>query len=207
MTSTPAFHYHPTVVFDGPYWVHDFSRPSPEGWQAPHPYSVGRYDERRPAMYTTELFGGVRDHHVGLDLGGPVNTLIHAFGEGEIAEIALNDEDGSYGPTLITKHTLRLPSVVGGPLEDETRTFWVLYGHLSWNSIALWEKGDRFMQGDVLAAMGDESENGGWPPHVHVQMTWEAPVDGDLPGVVRHEDRADALQRYPDPRLICGPLY
>ena len=158
-------------------------------------------------MYTTELFGGVRDHHVGLDLGGPVNTLIHAFGEGEIAEIALNDEDGSYGPTLITKHTLRLPSVVGGPLEDETRTFWVLYGHLSWNSIAQWEKGDRFMQGDVLAAMGDESENGGWPPHVHVQMTWEAPVDGDLPGVVCHQDRADALQRYPDPRLICGPLY
>ena len=55
--------------------------------------------------------------------------------------------------------------------------------------------------------MGDASENGGWPPHVHVQMAWEAPVDGDLPGVVCQEDRLDALERFPDPRLICGPLY
>ena len=207
MTSLPSFPYHPTVVFDGPYWVHDFSKPSPDGWQAPYPYSVGRYDEHRPTMYTTELFGGDRDHHVGLDLGGPVNTPIHAFASGEIADIALNDEDGSYGPTLITKHTLCLPQMVGGPLEEVPRTFWVLYGHLSWESIAGWKKGDRFSPGDVLATMGDESENGGWPPHVHVQMAWEAPENGDLPGVVHQKDRADALERYPDPRLICGPLY
>ena len=49
-------------------------------------------------MYTSELFGGVRDHHVGLDLGGPVGTPVHAFGNGVIEDIALNDEDGSYGP-------------------------------------------------------------------------------------------------------------
>ena len=76
------------------------------------------------------------------------------------------------------------PSVfleVGGPLGDEVQTFWVLYGHLSWNSIARWNKGDAFEQGDVLAAMGDESENGGWAPHVHVQMSLEAPIGGDLP--------------------------
>ena len=207
MTSASSFPFHPTVVFDGPYWVHDFSRPSPDGWRAPYPYSVGRYDERRPAMYTSELFGGVRDHHVGLDLGGPVGTPVHAFGNGVIEDIALNDEDGSYGPTLITKHTLRLPVEVGGPLGDEVQTFWVLYGHLSWNSIARWNKGDAFEQGDVLAAMGDESENGGWAPHVHVQMSLEAPIGGDLPGVVQPEEREDALSRYPDPRLICGPLY
>ncbi len=207
MTSASTFHYHPTVVFEGPYWVHDFSKPSPDGWQTPYPYSVGRYDEHRPAMYTTTLFGGVRNHHVGLDLGGPVNTPIHAFGPGEIETITVNGEDGSYGPTLITRHTLALPKHVGGPLEENARTFWVLYGHLSWDSIAHWQEGDAFDEGTVLATMGHESENGGWPPHVHVQMAWEAPVDGDLPGVVRQEDRLDALKRYPDPRLICGPLY
>ena len=59
----------------------------------------------------------------------------------------------------------------------------------------------------VLAALGDEDENGGWAPHVHVQLSWEAPLDGDLPGVVRPENRLEALEKYPDPRLICGPLY
>ncbi len=207
MTSITTFHYHPTVVFDGPYWVHDFTKPSPVAWQAPYPYSVGRYDEHRPSMYTTELFAGERDHHVGLDLGGPVQTPVHAFGAGEIVHVTVNDEDGSYGPTLITKHTLPLPTEVGGPLSDEESTFWVLYGHLSWDSIAHWKSGDAFAQGDVLALMGHEEENGGWPPHVHVQMSWEAPENGDLPGVVRQDDRSEALNRYPDPRLICGPLY
>ena len=207
MDSGGAFPFHPTVVFDGPYWVHDFTRPSPEGWTAPYPYSVGRYDEHRPAMYTTELFEGERNHHVGLDLGAPVHTPVHAFDAGEVAMIAVNDEDGSYGPTLITKHTLRLPTSVGGPPGTDERTFWVLYGHLSLASISHWKPGDTFDRGAVLAALGNEDENGGWAPHVHVQLSWEAPLDGDLPGVVRPENRLEALEKYPDPRLICGPLY
>lgn len=207
MDSGGAFPFHPTVVFDGPYWVHDFTRPSPEGWKAPYPYSVGRYDEHRPAMYTTELFEGERNHHVGLDLGAPVHTPVHAFDAGEVAMIAVNDEDGSYGPTLITKHTLRLPTSVGGPLSTDERTFWVLYGHLSLASISHWKPGDTFDRGAVLAALGNEDENGGWAPHVHVQLSWEAPLDGDLPGVVRPKNRLEALEKYPDPRLICGPLY
>ena len=207
MASSEAMPFHPTVVFDEPYWVHDFTRPSPESWSAPHRYSVGRYDEHRPEMYTTELFGGERDHHVGLDLGGPAGTPVHAFEAGKVVAITVNDEDGSYGPTLITKHRVRLPTRVGGPLADHASEFWVLYGHLSWDSIAHWSPGASFERGQVLAVMGEEHENGGWPPHVHVQMSLHEPEDGDLPGVVKGEDREDALALYPDPRLICGPLY
>ena len=207
MVTTPSTQFHPTVVFDGPYWVHDFSHPGPEGWQAPYPFSVGRYDERRPGMYSTPLFEGVRDHHVGLDLGAPAQTPVHAFDEGSVFAIAVNDEDGSYGPTLITQHCRSLPSLVGGPCEGEPVTFWVLYGHLSWESISNWSVGDTFGRGDVIARLGEPEENGGWPPHVHVQMSLHPPENGDLPGVVRAEDRQAALEQYPDPRLICGPLY
>ena len=38
-------------------------------------------------------------------------------------------------------------------------------------------------------------------------MSLHEPVGGDLPGVVKGEDREDALALYPDPRLICGALY
>ena len=207
MSPSEGFPFHPTVVFDGPYWVHDFSRPQPNAWQAPYPYSVGRYDEHRPAMYTSDLFGGVRDHHVGLDLGAPVGTPVHAFGPGRIFAKAVNAEPGSYGATLITEHTLALPEHVGGPLGREVHTFWVLYGHLSLASLDDWEVGQTFAAGEVLAEMGNEDENGGWPPHVHVQLSRHPPENGDLPGVVAAEDRAEALQQYPDPRLICGPLY
>ena len=153
MESNEGLPFHPTVVFDDPYWVHDFTRPSPGGWTAPHRYSVGRYDEHRPAMYTTELFGGERDHHGGLDLGGPAGTPVHAFDGGTVVAVTVNDEDGSYGPPLITKHTLRLPTSVGGPLSTDERTFWVLYGHLSLASISHWKPGDTFDKGAVLAAL------------------------------------------------------
>lgn len=203
----PSHAFHPTLLFDESYWVHDFSRPSPDGWKAPYKYSVGRYDENRPMMYTTELFEGERTHHVGLDLGAPHDTPVYAFGDGKIFAIAMNDEPGSYGPTLITEHHLSLPDAVGGQHMQQARTFWVLYGHLSWDSLQDWTVGDRFEAGDVIARLGHEDENGGWPPHVHVQMAWKPPEDGDLPGVVRPADREAALQKFPDPRLICGPLY
>lgn len=207
MASAGAFPFHPTVIFDQPYWVHDFTRPQPNGWSAPYVYTVGRYDEHRPAMYTTELFAGVRNHHVGLDLGAPAGTPVHAFGPGSVFMTTINAEDGSYGPTLITQHHLALPKDVGAPLDDVEVRFWVLYGHLSWSSIQHWKEGEAFEAGTVLARLGTEDENGGWPPHVHVQMAWSPPANGDLPGVVAPDDREAALAAYPDPRLICGPLY
>jgi murein DD-endopeptidase MepM/ murein hydrolase activator NlpD len=158
-------------------------------------------------MYTTELFEGVRDIHVGLDLGGPAGTPVHAFADGVIYDLGVNDEEGSYGPTLITEHHLSLPMYPGGPITGAPVTFWVLYGHLSLESIEHLEKGQTFVRGEQLATLGVEEENGGWPPHVHVQMSLEAPKDCDLPGVVEPSQHKTALELYPDPRLICGPLY
>ena len=52
-------------------------------------YDIGKYNERRRNMYETDLFQdtdnavagyqGKRDIHMGIDIGGPVNTKIHAF--------------------------------------------------------------------------------------------------------------------------------
>ncbi|MBQ70526.1 MAG: hypothetical protein CMA65_03435 [Euryarchaeota archaeon] len=203
----PEDAFHPTVVFTEPYWVHDFSRPSSEAWENPFIFSVGRYNEHRPEMYTTELFEGVRDIHVGLDLGAPVNAPVHAFDRGVVYDVGVNDEDGSYGPTLITQHHLSLPAFPGGPRLEGPITFWVLYGHLSLESIRRLKKGQSFVRGEQIAALGAEHENGGWPPHVHVQISLEEPEKCDLPGVVEASQREDALKIYPDPRLICGPLY
>jgi murein DD-endopeptidase MepM/ murein hydrolase activator NlpD len=204
---TAEYAFHPTVLFDQSYWVHDFTRVNKNGWNQPYVYSVGRYNEHRPQMYTTELFEGVRDIHVGLDLGGPAGTPVHAFADGVIYDFGVNDEDGSYGPTLITEHHLSLPMNPGGPITGAPVTFWVLYGPLSLESIEHLKKGQSFVRGEQLATLGVEEENGGWPPHVHVQMSLEAPRDCDLPGVVESSQQKKALELYPDPRLICGPLY
>ena len=59
----------------------------------------------------------------------------------------------------------------------------------------------------MIAFVGSKEENGGWEQHVHFQLSWEEPVDNDLPGVVAIEDRESALEKYPDPRIVLGQIY
>ena len=54
---------------------------------------------------------------------------------------------------------------------------------------------------------GGEAENGGWPPHVHFQLSLERPATHDMPGVVSADDHQKALETFPDPRWVLGDLY
>lgn len=183
--------FHPVVVLPAGAVVLDLRRP----WASVGtPWTVGRYDEDR-VVYTQALFGGERTVHVGIDLGGPAGTAVHAFADGVVVAAGTNPAPGDYGPTIVTAHDLG------------DRPIWALHGHLSAPSLSRSPVGRRFGAGDVLGWLGEPEENGGWPPHVHFQLSWERPATHDLPGVVRREDRAEALRRYPDPRLVLGPVY
>ena len=107
--------------------------------------------------------------------------------------------DGSYGPTIITEHSIEI--------DGKQQTIWVLHGHLSRESLNGLVAGAPISKGDAIGKMGEEYENGGWPPHVHIQLSMVEPTEPDLEGVVSPEHRDDALKRYPDPRNILGLLY
>lgn len=102
---------------------------------------------------------------------------------------------------------------------------YALYGHLSKESIA-----DKFPQkemkkGEIIAWVGDKHENGGWNPHLHFQLSWERPETHDMPGwclfsffsfvlisyflvgTCCQENLEISLLKYPDPRLVLGPIY
>ena len=185
--------YHPVVIFPHPPTVLDLSGAAPS--DAPPPvWSVGRYGEDR-TIYTQPLFAGRRTVHMGIDLGGPVGVAVHAFAAGEVVDSGDHRADGDYGPTLVTRHTLA-----------DGRPIYALFGHLSRASLQHSPVGRRFAAGEVLGWLGAPEVNGGWPPHVHLQLAWERPVHADLPGAVAREDVDDARRRYPDPALVLGPL-
>ena len=175
------------------YEVRDFT--SGDDTPSKYEYDIGRYDELRPGMYSTDLFEGSRFLHVGIDIGAPVGTPCMAFADGEISHFGYNPADGDYGNVVITKHLLD-----GIPL-------WALYGHLDAASIAGKAVGQKVSAGEVICWMGDKHENGGWEPHLHFQLSLVEPETHDLPGVVAPEDREHALAIYPDPRNVLGPLY
>lgn len=177
------------------YEVYDFSQGYDPNRVLRTPFGVGKYAEKRQAMYTTELFSGERNIHMGIDLGAPVGTEIFSFYAGEIFRFGYNPAPGDYGYTIITKH------VLGGiPL-------YALFGHLSKKSIAGLFEGKTFNSGDPIAWVGDKHENGGWNPHLHFQLSWIRPETHDLPGAVTQADFAQAKKDFPDPRLVLGPLY
>lgn len=185
--------FHPVVLL--PPWaeVLDLSGPSPKAPTSP--WSIGKYDELRPGVYTSELFSDGRHLHVGVDLGGPVGTAVHAFSAGRILHQGYNPAEGDYGHVVVTEHKL------------EGRMIYALHGHLSKPSIALRESGSTFSAGEVIGWLGAPHENGGWPPHVHFQLALERPETHDMPGAVDPAERSLALKRYPDPRRVLGRLW
>ena len=178
-------------------------------------YSIGRYNERRSAMYTSELFAGSgssddtwsasnssdgptdqrRDIHMGIDIMGPTYTPVHAVCDGTIHAVGYNPAALDYGHVIVTKH------MANGI------TFWALTGHLSGKSIEGKVAGDEVKRGQLLGWFGDTDENGGWPPHVHFQLSLIEPPTHDMPGVVSTAQHAQALKDYPDPRWVMGPVF
>lgn len=158
-------------------------------------WGIGRYDEKRKNMYETELFGGERNVHMGIDIWAPAGEPVYSFFEGNVVYMQDNDQPGDYGPTIVIKYNLG-DSVLYG-----------LYGHLSRESLQMVSFGETVQKGQKIAELGAEAVNGGWEPHLHFQLSVEDPGEADMPGVVSDEDREEALQTYPDPRLIIGNLY
>lgn len=170
-------------------------------------WALGRYDENRLEMYTSQLFQNLDNHidgysgqrtvHLGIDLGAPVGTKVYAFTDGIVHSVGYNAEHGDYGYVIVIQHAL--PSGMD---------VWALYGHLDRSTIKGKSHGSRIRKGQVLGRIGACHENGGWEaPHVHFQLAIHPPETHDMPGASSVDDRSKALLHYPDPRYVLGPLY
>lgn len=154
------------------------------------PTGVGRYGEVR-LVYRGEQFTGdsqTRTVHLGIDLFQPAGSKVYAPLDAEIYALADNDRSYDYGPTVILKH-----APVGGP------TFYTLYGHLDRDTLVRLKTGDRVRAGEDFARVGRRDENGGWVPHVHVQivadlMDGSGDRSGSVPGSESVADDAPGVR-------------
>ncbi len=158
---------------------------------------VGRYDEAR-LVYAGEAYQEAeqrRTIHLGIDLFTEPGTPVFAPLEGTIHSFRHNDQPLDYGPTVILEHCH----------EGDGIHFFTLYGHLSRRSLEDSRTGMAVAKGERIGWVGDQHENGGWPPHLHFQivsdlMGWE----GDFPGVAAPSQREVWLSLCPDPSPLLG---
>jgi hypothetical protein len=160
------------------------------------PVGIGRYNEDRVLYRHSPLFDGAgerRSIHLGIDLFVVEGSLVHAPLPARVFAFADNARLGDYGPTVILDHEL------------EGVRFFTLYGHLSRATLDHIQIGGVLDPGEPFAEIGDISENGGWPPHLHFQVISEPPSSGgDYPGVAAPSERERYLHLCPDPNLILG---
>lgn len=155
---------------------------------------IGGYGENRFIYKRSSLFSGengFRTIHLGVDIWVPAGTLIYAPINSWIHSFRDNNKFGDYGATIVLEHHLN------------DVTFYTLYGHLSRSSLKGLEEGMEILKGDDFAMVGDSSENGQWPPHLHFQLIsdmlgWK----GDFYGVAPASDKEYYLNLCPNPEKM-----
>ena len=141
-------------------------------------FSIGRYCESR-RLYAAANFGASghptkekRTNHLGIDIFTEANAPVFAPYDGTIEINTSINLPLDYGGLLILKHHT-----------SKGDTFYTLFGHLNPNSLRL-KVGTSFKAGDQIATLGEAHENGGWPPHLHLQIITDLVGLGqEFPGV------------------------
>ncbi|MCY3768756.1 MAG: aminotransferase class III-fold pyridoxal phosphate-dependent enzyme [Gammaproteobacteria bacterium] len=166
---------------------------------------IGKYDEYR-LVYDTDDFTDATGHrrtlHLGMDIFMPAGSPVFAPWDGTVFAASFEETHLGYGGTLILRHTV---TEANGAGKGATLTFHTLFGHLSFGSIAHLKAGQPVSRGQKIAEMGDASENGHWPPHVHFQLiTHMLDETETFVGVGSHAYRNVWLSLCPDPNGILG---
>ena len=167
---------------------------------SPGGYAIGLYEEPR-LIYQSPLFainpeegGGQRTIHLGIDVFAEKGHVVYAPLDGIVVAAAFRPERQDYGGLLILRH-----QPVEGP------EFFSLYGHLDRESVAAWSVGQVIPRGGSLGRLGGADENGGWPPHLHLQVASDLLGTGDgLPGVAAANEQSVWTGFCPHPAPLLG---
>ncbi|MBR9986761.1 MAG: aminotransferase class III-fold pyridoxal phosphate-dependent enzyme [Desulfosarcina sp.] len=161
---------------------------------------IGRYNEAR-VIYTVDTFKVATDTapeyrtiHLGLDLFARPDEPVFAFMAGRVHSVQDNAAHQDYGPTIILSHAT-----------DSGIPFYSLYGHLAATSLDGLEPGMPVSAGQPIGTIGTSAENGGWAPHLHLQLITDLlGEEGSFPGVARPSQRRVWTSLCPDPGVVLG---
>ena len=150
----------------------------------PTEFALGYYSEPR-LVYTDKAFrrgmwraSDRRTVHLGIDVFAPAGTGVRAPIDGVVHAVENRTGHLDYGGMVVLRHET--------PEGDQ---FYSLYGHLDPTVCANLEPGQFLQAGEVFSELGAPTNNGGWAPHLHIQLA--VTVDGlgnDWPGVAEPDE-------------------
>ncbi|MGQ0648808.1 MAG: phosphotransferase, partial [Gemmatimonadaceae bacterium] len=160
---------------------------------------IGAWGEAR-AIYTAPVFeskvisGGRRNVHLGLDIFTDAGVELHSPLPGRVVATANCERPQDYGGVLLLEHRT-----------GDGLAFRTLWGHLEPESLQSLRPGQAVAAGDTVALLGSRDVNGGWVPHLHLQIVCTGEDDpAEIIGVGEPELLDLWTELYPDPTRLAG---
>jgi len=163
--------------------------------------AVGGWGEARP-IYNGRAFGRAssdplavaRTHHLGVDISLAAGSHVYAPMAGIVWAADHAPDPLDYGGYVIFAHQT--------PTGEK---FYSLYGHLDPKSLSHLTVGTQVQAGEKFAELGIYEENGGWWPHLHLQLMTEVPPTGYTPpGTCEVQFWEAAKELCPNPAFILN---
>ncbi len=160
---------------------------------------IGPFGEKR-SVYQGEMFvSRFRDEtrrvsHLGLDLFMPAGTPVYTPLDATVRSVEIEKEPLGYGCLIALEH---YPE--NGP------AFVSLWGHMAHEAMGRLKAGDRLPAGALVGHMGAPDENGGWAPHLHLQISADTSLSATQILGVGEEAYLDVwAELFPDARDFAG---
>jgi len=160
---------------------------------------IGPWGEER-TVYAGEMFvsrfieGTRRTHHLGLDLFMAAGTKVFTPLAATVVSVEIEKDPLGYGCLIALRHE-----------PEGCPPFVSLWGHLAHEAMGRLKAGDRLDAGALVGEMGAPSENGGWAPHLHLQLSTDTDLSAtEILGVGEPRYLDVWAELFPDARIFGG---
>ena len=160
---------------------------------------IGPWGEERSVyagpMFESRFINGTRrTRHLGLDLFMPAGTKLFAPIAAIVKEVVIEEDPLGYGCLIKLEHH-----------PEGCPPFATLWGHLAHEAVTRLRPGDKLEAGDLIAEMGAPLENGGWAPHLHLQLSVDIALSAQaILGVGEERFLPVWAELFPDASVLAG---
>lgn len=126
---------------------------------------IGPWGEKRTVysgdMFVSRLIDDTRRiRHLGLDLFMAAGNRLYTPIAATVVSVEIEPDPLGYGCLIALRHE-----------PEGCPAFISLWGHLAHEALGRLKAGDRLDAGALVGVMGAPAENGGWAPHLHLQLS------------------------------------
>lgn len=160
---------------------------------------IGPWGEAR-TVYSGEMFVSRliedtrRTRHLGLDLFMAAGTKVYTPIAATVVSVEIEKDPLGYGCLIALRHE-----------PEGCPPFVSLWGHLAHEAMERIKTGDRLEAGARVGEMGAPKENGGWAPHLHLQLSVDTSLSAtEILGVGEPQYLDVWAELFPDARTFAG---